>query len=112
MFPSKYRLSKKTDFDRVFKAGRRGFDRYFSLRYLPNNLDHSRITVVVANKVSKKAVERNRLKRQVRAMIEERLDQFKLSYDLIVNVMSHALNQEYANLDSALEVTFKKNRII
>ncbi len=112
MLASKYRLSKKTDFDRVFKMGRRVMSPYFGLRYLKNDLEHSRISVVVSNKVSKKAVERNRLKRQVRSIIEQSLPNFKAHYDLIINVMSQALNQDYQVLNQALLKLLTKNKII
>ena len=62
MLKKENRLKKKKDFERIYKKGR-GFkgDSLF-LKILENKEELTRIGIVVSKKVSKKAVQRNKLK--------------------------------------------------
>lgn len=62
MFKKRERLTKK-DFDTYFKSGRRIHHPLFTLVYTPHEEFHG--AVVVGKKVSKKAVERNKIRRRV-----------------------------------------------
>jgi len=50
----------------VFNNRLRFHSRFFSFHLLPNDAPHSRVGIAVSKKVSKLAVERNRIKRQIR----------------------------------------------
>lgn len=112
MLAKKYRLTKRGDFKEIFSKGRRLAGRFFSIRYAPNTLENSRFAVVVANKVAKKASQRNRLKRQVREIIYLNLDKFNEKFDIIVNILSAALNKNYQDLEENLLAILKKNKLI
>src|SRR3989339_755803 len=111
MLAKNYRLTKKSDFQQVFKVGRKDFNRFFGIRYKPNKLDVSRVAVVVSTKVSKKATDRNRIKRQTRSIIDVFLPKFKQNIDLIINILSPALNQKYQVIHDDLLKILKKNQI-
>ena len=87
-FPSSARLTRKTDFDRVF----RGPDtrlRIEPLRLLavPNRMGGARLGLVVPKRVLKRAVDRNRVKRQLRESF--RLARPKLpAWDIVVIVFA------------------------
>lgn len=85
MFPQGQRLSKRTDFDRLFKQ-RPLIGQYFTIRLATNNLNKNRLAVVVPNKISKLAVVRNKIRRQTREAIKHLLrnDPSKNSKDLLV----------------------------
>lgn len=112
MFFSKYRLTKRNDFQAVFKGGKKGFGRFFSFRFKENSLDHSRLVVVVSTKVSKKAIVRNKLKRQVRVSIKPLISKFSKNFDIIINVMSPVINLDFNNLQQELYNSLKKNKIL
>jgi len=65
-FTPDQRLRKRQDFDDVFKAGRRSADRLFSVVTAPAKGSCSRLGLVVSKKISKRAVDRNRIKRLIR----------------------------------------------
>ncbi len=65
-FPSSHRLLTSNDFRRVFRQRRKVSTRCASLHLARNGLDHARLGITVSRKVSKKAVQRNRIKRCVR----------------------------------------------
>ncbi len=112
MLIKKYRLAKRNDFQSIFTTGRKSFNKLFSLRYKLNNLNNSRIAVVVSNKVSKKATTRNRIKRQIRSIISDFLPKFKQNFDIIINILSPASNKEYGALKEELLKILKKSNIL
>lgn len=77
-------LKNKKDFDRVF-SGKRSFgNRHFTLLFYPNHTDGSRLGIIVSKKISKKAVVRNKLRRQVRETFRLKIDQIAAGYDFII----------------------------
>lgn len=67
LFSSDYRLRKSADFKAVFKNTKiRVSTEYLLLLARENGLDHPRLGLVVAKKNVSKAVQRNRIKRNLR----------------------------------------------
>ncbi|MEI7035226.1 ribonuclease P protein component [Fulvimonas yonginensis] len=64
--PRDARLRRAGDFAALRHASGRLGGRCFSVRYRPNGLGHARLGLAVSKRVSKRAVERNRIKRLVR----------------------------------------------
>lgn len=64
--PRSARLSGKADFDRVFATARRKGSRFFRIVLADNGLGHARLGMAVSRRVDKRAVVRNRLRRQIR----------------------------------------------
>ena len=62
MLSKKFRLSRK-QIGLIYKRGRRFSADGLSIKCLANNLGYSRFAVNVPTKVSKKATERNRIRR-------------------------------------------------
>lgn len=65
-FPRAARLLKPGDFARLRQASRRVGSRYFSAEYRSTEDTAARLGLAVSRRVSKLAVQRNRLKRLVR----------------------------------------------
>jgi ribonuclease P protein component len=61
-----HRILEGKHFKSVFDNRFRLHSTYFSFHLLPNNEEFHRLGLAVSKKVSKKAVERNRIKRQIR----------------------------------------------
>lgn len=64
--PRDARLRRAGDFAALRQASGRLGGRCFSVRWRPNELDHARLGLAISKRVSKRAVERNRIKRLVR----------------------------------------------
>lgn len=112
MLTSKNRLTKKKDFDHLKVNGRSAQNTFFRLKYLVNSLPTSRIAVVVSAKISKKAVDRNRLRRQTLEVIRAQIAQLKNHYDILIWVKSKALGQGYQVLEKEILSLFKKSRLL
>lgn len=64
--PRDARIRRAGDFAALRHASGRFGGRCFSVRYRPNGLDHARLGLAISKRVSKRAVERNRIKRLLR----------------------------------------------
>ena len=64
--PREARVRRAGDFAALRQASGRLGGRCFSVRWRPNGLDHARLGLAISKRVSKRAVERNRIKRLVR----------------------------------------------
>lgn len=61
------RLKRRSDFVRLTHKGSYRVKPAFSMQYLPNELDTVRVGFTASKKLSKRAVDRNRAKRRLRA---------------------------------------------
>ena len=76
MLEKNNRLAKARDIKLVLARGRSFFNPYFVIKTSPNSTA-ALVTVVVSVRVSKKAVDRNRIKRVIRDELRKHIKQFK-----------------------------------
>lgn len=65
-FPAEQKLKAKTDFNRVFKNGKKNIAKNFAVFFVPNNLAFSRLGIIIPKKNVRLAVSRNAFKRTAR----------------------------------------------
>nr|WP_275993536.1 ribonuclease P protein component [Argonema antarcticum] len=110
------RLKHRQHFSAVFRKGIRRQSANLTLRALKQSADSeggrspatgpeipSRIGISVSLKVSKRAVTRNRIKRQIRAAFRHLLPQLKYGWWLVVVVKPKAEQCEYQQFLQELE---------
>jgi len=78
------RLRKNSDFQRLYKSGKRFSTPNLALYYMPSNFDYSQVGFVVSKKVSKSAVVRNSLRRRTSAIVESIYPNIKHPTKLII----------------------------
>ncbi len=71
MLSKKYIISDKKEIDLIFKSGKKRYSKNFGVVKISNNLNFNRFTVLISKKVNKLAVERNKIKRRVKAVLFE-----------------------------------------
>lgn len=107
MLPTVERLNKSQEIQRVLKEGKRINSLYFSLygRGATNdNLSgRFRAAVITSLKVSKKATERNRAKRQLHAAIRQFRQSNKLAGDFVFILKSEIIDKDFSKINQ--EVT-------
>ncbi len=108
MLPAKHRLTKQKDFERLFADGRGYYTKFLGIKKTANNLEISRFGVIVSNKISKKAVVRNKLKRQIRAIIRKHLNNILSGYDWAVVCLPPVLNLSFEELEKEVLFVLKK----
>jgi len=107
MLPKKYRLTKRKDFENVFTNGKFFYNQYVTVKYLKNELDLPRLAFVVSNKISKKAVERNKIKRRLRAIFYSSLKEVRPGFDYVIIVKAAIKETTFAEMRELLNVLFK-----
>ena len=117
-FPRSARLLKHSDFDRVYKQGRRHFSSHMTVFYLRRGEDASpgklaRVGFTVG-RVLGGAVERNRIKRRLREAVRLRRLVLKDAgaVDVVINPKKSVLTLEFSvvleEVERALDVIAKK----
>ena len=89
-----YRLKKNEDFAFTVKKGTAKRNSSFVVHKVENELSHARVGISVSSKLGC-AVTRNRIKRQMRAMIGELIDFESIQFDILVVAKSDFLNKTY-----------------
>ncbi|MEK7211579.1 MAG: ribonuclease P protein component [Patescibacteria group bacterium] len=97
MLSRKYSLRAK-DFGRILKQGRIFNTPYFRLRSLPNNFPNIRVGIIISAKVSKKAVLRNRLKRQISEIFRLNFSKLQPGYDIVITVSGSMVGKKYQEI--------------
>ena len=82
-FTKAQRLLKPAEFKHVFDQRQSQHNTYFGVYAARNTVDHARVGLVVSKKVSKKAVVRNIIKRQVRETFRQQQASFG-SVDFVI----------------------------
>lgn len=80
----------------------------FLLKYAPNTLSHHRYGFVVSTKVSKKAPERNAIKRRMRAIARAYKSGEKKGYDMAFIVKKEAVGASFQELRGIMEGAMRK----
>ncbi len=112
MLKKQYRLNKNKDFDRVFKQGGSAYAPSLGLKITTNNLEKPRFAVLVSKKVSKKAVDRNKIKRQIRNILREDYLQKIRGYDVVIVCLPSIASKTFVEIQAELRVAFRKLRLI
>lgn len=105
------RLTKDKDFNNVFKNNNSSYDKIIGVKIVVNKLGYCRFGILVSNKVSKEAVERNRIKRKIREIIQPKLLLFKQGYDCVIITLPQILNKKYQEIEESINKHFKKLRL-
>lgn len=130
MLPKPQRLRRSRDFSKVYRLGRKGVSAHFVVRVweppisnqvdqvadpagqvedpllLPTQDELGQVGIVVSQKVSKRAVVRNRLKRQVRAIMRQFLPQLRPRLWVVINLRPGAEQCEYGDFLQELKQLF------
>lgn len=112
MIPAINRLKKEKDFERVFKKGKGFQESFLILRIAKNNLKDSRFGFIVAKSFSKKAVERNLIKRRLREAVRKRLKDISRSVDGVFIARPGLEKRKLDEIDKIVERLFKKAKLI
>jgi ribonuclease P protein component len=83
--------------------GKSFYSKLFGVKMVANGLTNNRYGIIISSKVSKKAVERNKLKRQIRVVLRKLDKHLNHGYDLIIIVLPIALNQGFDVVSAELE---------
>jgi ribonuclease P protein component len=112
-----YRLRRSRDFSTVYRQGRKAVSAHLVVRAwtLPTGeapVEAARIGIVVSQKVHKRAVVRNRIKRRIRAALRSLLPRLRPSRWIVINVRPEAVQCEYGDFLRELDQLFTKLEVL
>lgn len=111
MLAKKYRLSTNKDIQHVLKRGEIYFSPFLNLKILKNNLKNSRFCIIISTSISKKAVIRNRAKRQLRAIISKNITNINQNYDFVILTKPAITVTAFKDIEKTFEFLLKKTGI-
>lgn len=111
MLDKKNRIRLNKEFDQIFKTGQSFYGKAFGVKVIKTENKENRVGILVGTKISKKAVVRNKIKRQVREVVRQELPLLKKSYDLAIISLSTAIESDFSFLRDDLRSIFRKLKL-
>jgi ribonuclease P protein component len=112
MLAKKNRLTKKKDFENVFKRGRSFKQDFLIFKIIENKLGQSRFSFIVSKKISKKAFLRNRVKRRISESVRLKIEKLRKGIDGILIALPKVEEKKFLEIDETIEKLFKKAKIL
>jgi ribonuclease P protein component len=108
-FPKSHRLLRHSDFERVYKQGRRHFAAHMTVFYLrrpDDELKGARVGFTVSKALGG-AVQRNRIKRRLREAVRLGNSSTGVAVDVVVNPRRSALTADFNDLQDEVIKAFQ-----
>ncbi len=106
------RLRKNSDFQRVRQQGRSTASRLLILTWAPNDQAVLRVGFVVSKRVSKRAVERNYIKRLLSEAVRPVLSHIPVGWDLVFSAKHQALDVSLVVLAQDVTLLLRRARLL
>lgn len=107
IFLKKYEIVKKnTDFNDIINTGRRIKNKDYYIYYKDNASDNKKFGLAVSKKCGN-AVQRNKIKRQMRMIIDNNKDLFFKGFDYIIIVSKKIKEIPYSEMEESLKQLMK-----
>lgn len=108
-FPKSHRLLRHSDFEQVYKRGRRHFTAQMTVFYLPRpdeGLRGARVGFTVSKALGG-AVQRNRIRRRLREAVRLSGSHCESAVDVVINPKRSALTADFKDLQSEVVKAFQ-----
>lgn len=106
------RLRKSGDFQRVRQQGRSVSSRLLILAWSPNDVARVRIGFVVSKRISKRAVERNHLKRLLGEAMRVFLPGLPPGMDIVLSARNAASTADLQTLESDIRILLQRAKLL
>ena len=101
------RLLRHSDFERVYKKGRRHFAAHMTVFYLLREQGEGLRIGFTVGRVLGGAVERNRMKRRLRESVRLHWPAVSVPVDIVINPKKSVLKLEFAELGNEIGQAFE-----
>ena len=105
-FTDSMRLLRHSDFERVYKKGRRHFAAHMTVFYLLRERGDGWRVGFTVGKILGGAVERNRIKRRLREAVRLQWPGVRIPADVVINPKKSVLKIEFAELENEITSAF------
>jgi len=113
MLPKTYRLPLKTELNRLKKDGQIFQGKFFGLLLSSGNssADTSRFAVIVSNKIDKRAVKRNKIRRLINEALKSLWPKIRTGVEGVFLVKKTATEATFEEIKNEIEELFKKAKL-
>jgi ribonuclease P protein component len=112
MLPKERRITRTKDWQRLRRFGRTIHSPEITLKLEKNSLQLSRFGFVVSTKTSKKATQRNKIKRRARAVIIQEWPHVHEGYDVVFVVHPPATSKTFIELRTIILSLLDRAKLI
>ena len=112
MLKKELRIRKQKDFENIYSKGVYYSEGFLAVKFIENKKLFSRFGFIVSKKISKKAVERNRIKRILRESIRLSKNQIKEGYDIIFITRNGIESRAYREISNTVEKLLMKSGLL
>ena len=105
-FPKSSRLLRHQDFQSVYEEGKKHFSGNLTAFYRARKDEAGPRVGFAVGKALGGAVERNRIRRRLRAAVRQRLSELSGSLDVVVHPRKSVLDLEFARLEGEIDKLF------
>ena len=93
----------KLDFETILRKGALRKLGPLTLRFIQQHTAPTRFGFVISKKVSKKAVDRNRIRRRLKAVLQKRYDSLTHGFDMVIIVSPNVFQLSFIDLTNVVE---------
>lgn len=112
MLPQKYRVKRDKDFGLIYRRGQKLSSPHLQVSYLSRDQNLTRFGFVVSKKHVARIVDRNRLKRILRAEINSRRGMIVPGYDVVISARRGRGKLDSTQVREELGHLMKKARLL
>jgi ribonuclease P protein component len=112
MLAKENRIKKKKDFDKLFKKAKSIKTNNFILKILSNSLKKNRFGFIISQKVAKKAVKRNKIRRNLAVVAKKITNKIKSGTDIVVIALCGIIEKKQDEIEAEIKKVLEKNKII
>jgi ribonuclease P protein component len=102
------RLNLEKDFQKIFHDGKLRRTEILDIRVRANNASCSRFGFIVSSKVDKRAVVRNRLRRQMSEIIKNNFKNIASGFDIVLVAKKEIIGKPFFEIEESLKNILKK----
>jgi ribonuclease P protein component len=112
MLKKDFRVTKERDFKRIYQKGKFFSNGEFTIRFLPNRFSFPRFAVVILKKHIKKAVKRNKFRRQLQEIVRLSFEKVRPGFDIVVLSRKDLTVFKYEDLEKSLLGLLEKGNLL
>jgi ribonuclease P protein component len=109
MFSRKNRIPREK-LEQIIKQSKSLGCDFFNVKYIENNLDFPRFSIIVSKKVTKSSVGRHLLKRRLCSIVDAEVNYFS-GKDCVFFVKKEASKESFKNLKTSFKRFIEKNSL-
>ena len=99
-FTQQHRLKKADDFSSVFLFRKSRTGIFLKIYFKPNQLDNSRLGLIVSKRVHKRANKRNYMKRLLRELFRTNQADWTMHYDIVIKVIKLYTHDNFLDINA------------